>query len=99
VIAAAVREVACGRARGKLSESVPELRRTLGLAPHETPAEIERAMLEDGLAPAEWTALATALQPSKATAATLLRAVATSDEAERLLLFARSSSPRKASAG
>src|SRR3954469_22611124 len=91
VIAAAVREVACGRARGKLSESVPELRRTLGLAPHETPAEIERAMLEDGLAPVEWTALATALQPSKAktdqgTAATLLRAVATSDPAERLLL-------------
>jgi ATP-dependent helicase/nuclease subunit A len=73
-------------------EAIRRLRKRLRVPADVTPAGIVRAMLEDGLPPAEWPALADAIQASSAVTdakqASLLRAAfAAQDVNERLALY------------
>ena len=45
-----------------IASAIERLAATLGLEPGETPGEIRRAMVEDGIAPAEWPRLAEAIR-------------------------------------
>ncbi|HEX8663734.1 MAG TPA: double-strand break repair helicase AddA [Beijerinckiaceae bacterium] len=102
VIAAAVKAIQCGKLLGGLDACMARLRATLGLLPHETAAEIERAMVEDGLAPAEWPRIADVLDAGKANdrkrAAALRAAIATQGRARldryRCVFFTEKDEPR-----
>ncbi len=73
---------------GGLDAGLARLRVTLGLNPGETIATIERAMLEDGVPPAEWPAIAQELLAGKATdqerAASFIAACNATDPGEKL---------------
>ncbi|MDQ4135433.1 MAG: UvrD-helicase domain-containing protein, partial [Pseudomonadota bacterium] len=74
------------------AEAIRRLRRRLALDPDTTPDGIVRAMLEDGLSPGEWPAVADTLAQSPAPTdqkqANLLRnAAAAADPQERLALY------------
>jgi ATP-dependent helicase/nuclease subunit A len=73
---------------GGLDAGLARLRVTLGLDAHEDIASIERAMLEDGIAPSEWPSVAQELLAGKATdqerAASLIAAGEAADPAEKL---------------
>src|SRR5215217_6591783 len=66
-IGCAIKESACLDRLGGVAAALQQLRNGLDLGPDETPTDIERTMIEDGLAPAEWPALATVLNAGKAT--------------------------------
>jgi len=70
------------------ASGIARLRQELGLGPGETLESIERTMLEDGIAPGSWPAVAQELMTGKATdqerAAAFVAAAQASDPAERL---------------
>ncbi|KAB0268389.1 double-strand break repair helicase AddA [Microvirga brassicacearum] len=83
-----------------------DLRKALGLDPGENAASVERAMLEDGIAPSDWMALAAELRTGKSTdearAASLVAASLAQDPEERLthyltVFFTQQNTPRKSS--
>ncbi|MGO4570588.1 double-strand break repair helicase AddA [Microvirga sp. 2TAF3] len=73
---------------GGLDTALARLKTTLGLKAGEDLAAIERAMLEDGLAPAEWPAIAQELLAGKATdqerAASFIAVAEATEPAEKL---------------
>ncbi|HEX2725697.1 MAG TPA: UvrD-helicase domain-containing protein, partial [Beijerinckiaceae bacterium] len=84
----ALKESASLEQAGGLHAALQRLRTTLGLSAEETAADIERGMLEDGLAPRQWPEVAAHLDTGKATdrtrAAALLAAANASNADERL---------------
>jgi ATP-dependent helicase/nuclease subunit A len=103
----ALKESASLEEAGGLETALQRLRTTLGLAAGETAADIERAMLEDGLAPRQWPEIAAGLDSGKATdrirAAALLAAANASNPDERLghylsVFFTDEGKPRAESA-
>lgn len=85
----AVRESAFLDRPGGLAAAMRRLGSALGLGARETPAEIERAMRDDGLPPALWPEIAAALRASKAKTdqergAAIAAAAAALDPEERL---------------
>ena len=102
VIAAAVKAIKCERLPGDIPACIARLRATLGLEPHETADEVERAILEDGLAPAEWPQIAEELdagKPSDRKRAAALRAAAAAQGKARLghyrsVFFTEKNGPR-----
>jgi ATP-dependent helicase/nuclease subunit A len=87
-IACAIKDSACIDVAGGLDAAMGKLRAALDLAPAETAAAIERAILEDGLTPSEWRAIADVLETGKTTdqklAASLIAAADAADPDERL---------------
>jgi ATP-dependent helicase/nuclease subunit A len=63
----ALKESASLEQAGGLAVALQRLRTTLGLSAHETAADIERAMREDGLASGQWPGIAADLDTGKAT--------------------------------
>lgn len=64
-IGCAIKESACIERMGGLAAALRQLRTALDLAPDETATDIERAMLDDGLAPDEWPTIAAELNAGK----------------------------------
>ncbi|MDJ1158900.1 double-strand break repair helicase AddA [Chelatococcus sp. SYSU_G07232] len=106
-IAAALKEKDFLRRHARRPEDLAAVMKALagalGLAPGETATGIERAMLEEGLPPAEWPAIAARLRTGKATdetrAGDLAAAAAAADHSARLALyravfFTREGTPR-----
>ncbi|MBB3809670.1 double-strand break repair helicase AddA [Pseudochelatococcus contaminans] len=65
--------------------------RQCGIAPGDTPDSLRRSVIEDGIAPAEWAAIAELLdagaKTDKGRAALLRQALAARDETERFVLY------------
>jgi ATP-dependent helicase/nuclease subunit A len=104
-IGCAIKESVCLERLGGLAAAMRLLRRGLELDDGVTAAEIERAMIEDGLPPAEWSGIAAALNGGKTTdqarGAALLAADGADDPDERLghylsVFFTEDDAPRAA---